>query len=216
MCHEEYNNDMTIIVELLLITILPSLFLLIYFIKLDKYPEPTPIIIMTVLLGIMICIPAGILNDLLIPNDNFNFLAAITEEPLKFLILYFFIKGRNFFDEPMDGIVYGVCVSLGFATHENFDYVFRLSESVQEAFWIAGVRSFSAVPLHALCGAIMGYHFGQYVFEKQKHHLFLSLLIPIAFHAIYNFSLGFNNLYYLIVILIMLIYFFQIIKKVKQ
>ena len=138
---------MTTVFELLLITILPSLFLLIYFIKLDKYPEPTPIIIMTVLLGIMICIPAGILNDLLIPNDNFNFLAAITEEPLKFLILYFFIKGRNFFDEPMDGIVYGVCVSLGFATHENFDYVFRLSESVQEAFWIAGVRSFSAVPL---------------------------------------------------------------------
>ena len=94
MCHEEYNNDMTIIVELLLITILPSLFLLIYFIKLDKYPEPTPIIILTVLLGIMICFPAGYLNYLLIPNEDFTFLAAIIEEPLKFLILYFFIKGN--------------------------------------------------------------------------------------------------------------------------
>jgi RsiW-degrading membrane proteinase PrsW (M82 family) len=208
---------MTTVFELLLITILPSLFLLIYFIKLDKYPEPTPIIILTVLLGIIICFPAGYLNSLLIQqNDSLDFLAAITEEPLKFLILYFFIRKRNFFNEPMDGIVYGVCVSLGFATYENFDYVFNHSESFAEAFWIAGIRSFSAVPLHALCGAIMGYHFGQYVFEKQKHHLFLSLLIPIAFHAIYNFSAGFHGLYYLIVILIMLIYFFKIKKKVKQ
>ena len=159
---------MTTVFQLLLLTILPSLFLLIYFIKLDKYPEPTPIIILTVLLGITICFPAAFLNSLLIPNDSLSFLAAITEEPLKFLILYFFIKGRNFFDEPMDGIVYGVCVSLGFATYENFDYVFIFSESVEEAFWIAGVRSFSAVPLHALCGAIMGYHFGQYIFEKQN------------------------------------------------
>ena len=206
---------MTTVLQLLLLTILPSLFLLIYFIKLDKYPEPTLIIILTVLLGITICFPAAFLNSLLIPNDSLSFLAAITEEPLKFLILYFFIKGRNFFDEPMDGIVYGVCVSLGFATYENFDYVFIFSESVEEAFWIAGVRSFSAVPLHALCGAIMGYHFGQYIFEKQKHHLFLSLLIPITFHAIYNFSTNYGA-YYLIVILIMLIYFLKIKKRIKQ
>ena len=92
----------------------------------------------------MICIPAGILNDLLIPNDNFNFLAAITEEPLKFLILYFFIKGRNFFDEPMEGIVYGVCVSLGFATYEYFIYVFNYSESFVEASLLpCGHRSVS-------------------------------------------------------------------------
>lgn len=207
---------MTTIFQLLLLTILPSLFLLIYFIKLDKYPEPTPIILLTVLLGITICFPAAFLNSLLIPNSSLSFLAGITEEPLKFLILYFFIKGRDFFDEPMDGIVYGVCVSLGFATYENFDYVFIFSESVEEAFWVAGVRSFSAVPLHALCGAIMGYHFGQYVFEKQKHHLFLSLLIPITFHAIYNFSTNFGGIYYLIVILIMLIYFFKIKKRIKQ
>ena len=206
---------MTTVFQLLLLTILPSLFLLIYFIKLDKYPEPTPIIILTVLLGITICFPAAFLNSLLIPNDSLSFLAAITEEPLKFLILYFFIKGRNFFDEPMDGIVYGVCVSLGFATYENFDYVFIFSESVEEAFWIAGVRSFSAVPLHALCGAIMGYHFGQYIFEKQKHHLFLSLLIPITFHAIYNFSTNYGA-YYLIVILIMLIYFLKIKKGLSS
>ena len=40
----------------------------------------------------------------------------------------FIVLRRHEFNEPMDGIVYGVTVSLGFATYENYDYVFRLAE----------------------------------------------------------------------------------------
>ena len=55
----------------------------------------------------------------------------------------------------MDGIVYGVTVSLGFATYENYDYVFRLAElweidPYQMAIW----RSYTAVPLHGLNGCV--------------------------------------------------------------
>ena len=32
---------------------------------------------------------------------------------------------RNEFNEPMDGLVYGVVVSLGFATYENYTYVYE-------------------------------------------------------------------------------------------
>ena len=32
------------------------------------------------------------------------------------------------FNEPIDGIVYGVTVSLGFATLENFYYVYLLAD----------------------------------------------------------------------------------------
>ena len=39
--------------------------------------------------------------------------AAWSEELLKFIILYFIVLRRNEFNEPMDGIVYGVTVSLG-------------------------------------------------------------------------------------------------------
>ena len=57
-----------------------------------------------------------------------SFLApAWTEESLKLLILYAIVIKRKEFNEPMDGIVYGVAVSLGFATYENYDYVFRLA-----------------------------------------------------------------------------------------
>ena len=52
-----------------------------------------------------------------------SFLApAWSEELLKFIILYFVVLRRDEFNEPMDGIVYGVTVSLGFATFENYDY----------------------------------------------------------------------------------------------
>ena len=71
---------MSIVFELLLLTILPSLFLLIYFIKTDKYPEPTPILIKTFTLGILICFPAGYLNYLIIKikqNRKFIFYFGI-------------------------------------------------------------------------------------------------------------------------------------------
>ena len=53
----------------------------------------------------------------------------------------------------MDAIVYGVVVSLGFATLENYDYVFRLAEEYKMSpLEMAIGRAYTAVPMHALCG----------------------------------------------------------------
>ena len=98
------------------------------------------------------------------------------------------ILKRNEFNEPMDCIVYGVVASLGFATYENYDYVFRLAETynidpAQMAIW----RSYSAVPMHGLNGCIMGFYFGKYAFTAEKKYLILSLLIPFLLHGFYNF-----------------------------
>ena len=46
----------------LFITVIPSILILFYFIKSDKFKEPKKIIIMTFLLGVMITVPAGYLN----------------------------------------------------------------------------------------------------------------------------------------------------------
>jgi len=45
---------------------------------------------------------------------------ALTEEMLKFLVVYFLYFKQPFFDEPMDGIVYCVLVGMGFVSVENF------------------------------------------------------------------------------------------------
>ena len=181
----------------LLITIVPSLLILIYFFLSDKFKEPKGTIALVFGLGVLICLPAGIINEFMEVNFSnifserllYSFLGpAWGEEILKFLILYTIVLKRNEFNEPMDGIVYGVVASLGFATYENYDYVFRLAETwnidpAQMAIW----RSYSAVPMHGLNGCIMGFYFGKYAFTADKKYLILSLLIPFLLHGFYNF-----------------------------
>ena len=129
---------------------------------------------------------------------------AWREEILKFFILYTIVLRRNEFNEPMDGIVYGVVASLGFATYENYDYVFRLAETwdidpSQMAIW----RSYSAVPMHGLNGCIMGFYFGKYAFTAEKKYLVLSLLMPFLLHGFYNFL---EYPFYYMIVGIMIIY----------
>ena len=184
---------------ILLITIVPSILILLYFFLSDRFKEPKGSIALVFFLGVLICLPAGIINDFMYKNFHdgsdlseklySSFLApAWGEELLKFIILYFVVLRRNEFNEPMDGIVYGVTVSLGFATYENYDYVFRLAElweidPYQMAIW----RSYSAIPMHGLNGCIMGFYFGMYSFTANKKYLILCLLIPYLIHGFYNF-----------------------------
>ena len=73
------------------------------------------------------------------------------------------------FNEPMDGIVYGVVVSLGFATLENFYYVYLLADYFETtSLALAVSRAFSAVPAHAVFGVFMGYFFMRYSFIKKR------------------------------------------------
>ena len=200
----------------LLITIIPSIIILGFFIFSDKFKEPKLTILIVFFLGFLICLPAGILNTfsenvININNAELNerlahsFLGpAWAEELLKFLILYLIVVRRDEFNEPMDGIVYGVTVSLGFATYENYDYVFRLAETwdinpMDMAIW----RSYSAIPMHGLNGCLMGFYFGKYAFTNNKKFLILSLLIPFLMHGFYNF---FSYPYHYSVVLILLIY----------
>ena len=82
----------------LLITIVPSLAILSYFVISDKFREPKKIIIITFLFGVMITIPAGYLNDFILKTfENQSevnnalltgfFAGGLVEETLKFLVL---------------------------------------------------------------------------------------------------------------------------------
>ena len=53
---------------LLLVTIIPSLIILAYFIFSDKFREPVKSILIVFLLGVAITLPAGYLNSLAIEN----------------------------------------------------------------------------------------------------------------------------------------------------
>ena len=190
---------------LILLTFSPPFLIIAYIIRSDKFPEPVHAILKVFLLGVGITFFAGIFNSILIPEgSNRAYLAGVTEESLKYLVLLFYVKNRDYFDEPMDGIVYGVLISLGFATLENYQYVIHFIEHGQE---IAILRAFSAIPLHAMCGVVMGFYFGMANFYHVGKNYLKALFVPMCIHAAYNFIAGYS--FYLTTIFI-LITFFQV------
>jgi RsiW-degrading membrane proteinase PrsW (M82 family) len=192
----------------------PPLLIVSYILYSDKCPEPTDLCIKTFLLGCLLCIPAGWLNTYFIPSRDFSYLAGFTEEPLKFAALYLYIRTKAHFDEPMDAIVYGTLISLGFATLENYEYVYQWAYDPQA---VALLRAFSAIPLHACCGIVMGYYFGMYIFKnKDQLNLVKALFIPVAFHATYNFFAVTNILLMFVVLLILIIFANKLHKELKN
>ena len=211
----------------LLITIVPSIIILLFFFLSDKFKEPKGTIALVFFLGVLICLPAGILNSFVYENFNNDtetvekllgsFLGpAWTEELLKLFILYAIVLKRKEFNEPMDGIVYGVAVSLGFATYENYDYVYRLALEWKEygitsrdiAIW----RSYSAVPMHGLNGCLMGFYLGKYVFTGDKKFLAYSFFVPFFMHGIYNYYVQFGVL----IVIIQLVFALKLHKELKK
>ena len=206
-----------LMITTLLFTILPSILIMVYIIFSDKFREPILNIIYAFVLGFIIIIPAGYLNYYFIFShenpEKLVFIAGFTEEIIKFVTLFFFLKGMDAFNEHMDSIVYATLLSLGFATLENFDYVFFLNQDIS-SLAIAILRAFTAIPLHASCGIIMGYFFGLYVFKKSKINLILSLVIPIVVHSFYNSISG--TIYLYIFILMVIIYAISLHRKVAR
>ena len=204
---------------LIALTALPAAAIALYFIASDRFIEPTATILFSLFLGLVICFPAGLLNTLLIWNQedphSLTYLAAITEEPLKFLMILLFLRSRTEFDEPMDALVYGTVVSLGFAILENFTYVYG-ADSETSSYAIATLRAFTAIPMHASCGVVMGYYFGRYMFSGSRRHLFLSLAVPIFFHASYNFLASIDSPFFLLLLIVLVVYCLRLHKVFIQ
>lgn len=111
--------------------------------------------------------------------------AAIPEEIAKFALLWLVLRRNPYFDERMDGIVYAVCVSLGFAALENLMYLFTYADD----FVSIGIsRAIFAVPGHFCFGILMGYYYSLAKFSEvdKKRNMVLTLAAPILAHGIYD------------------------------
>ena len=213
---------------LLLATILPSILIILFFVYSDKFKEPRGEIIKVFIYGILITIPAYFLNtyisDFLYNNTRVSeglissFLtAAPVEEGLKLSVLYYFVYKMKDFNEPIDGIVYGVTVSLGFATLENLYYVYLLADYFETtSMALAVIRSFSAVPAHAVFGIFMGYFFMKYSFIKKGDNLFFAFVVPFVLHGCYNLFTTSNFFVSLGLILISWIIALRLFARLKK
>ena len=104
--------------------------------------------------------------------------AALVEEGVKFVVLAGFVGRHRQFNEATDGIVYGMAASLGFAFLENVLYVSGPSS-------VLLLRGITAVPLHAGCGAIVGYYVGRAHFDPRRRAS-VGLLVAVLVHGAYD------------------------------
>jgi len=185
----------------LLMAIAPSILLVCYYYKQDmKKPEPKHLVMKIFFLGILFTIPAIILEILF--DEVFGFVmrgtlvydfikafivAAFIEESIKLFVVNRFVYNHIHFDEVMDGIVYTIMASLGFACMENIIYV------VEGGFTIALVRALTAVPMHAVASGMMGYYIGKAKFsnneDDKRFFTYKGLLYAILIHGFYDFFL---------------------------
>jgi RsiW-degrading membrane proteinase PrsW (M82 family) len=115
-------------------------------------------------------------------------MVALPEESLKLLILLAVAGHRRLFSRPADGLAYGAMVALGFALVENVAFV------ASGGLNIALMRSVTAVPAHAVFGAILGYYVAQAAHRRRRGLIWLGLACAVALHAAYNFPLmGLNE-----------------------
>ena len=115
----------------------------------------------------------------------FGLYIGIVEESAKAFAALIFTSRLKSFDEPVDGMIYGMAVGLGFAAIENFEYVSRYSLAVLIN------RSALSVPLHISLGGVWGYGLSM---ARFRYHNSSRLMIIIPFilaaaviHGLYDF-----------------------------
>lgn len=209
---------MTEILLKILAAIAPAIVLAIVMVRRDKRPEPIGWLFAAVGLGILVALAVILLGYILlpdIPTDTFlgaffsSFVdAAIPEELLKFAALCILAKYCRHFDEYIDGIVYAVCIGMGFAAFENILYLI----SEEEWMFIGISRALLSVPAHYFFAIIMGLFFALAHFDKrnQKLYLTMAVVIPIIVHGLYDsllFAMPLNEDLSTIILLLFLVGF---------
>ena len=180
--------------------LLPIVILIYYIYHKDKdSPEPTGQLVKAFFYGILsiplsfcISIPLGLIGvysaettSILGSVSAAFFGAAIPEEIAKFIMLWLLLRKNRYFDEKMDGIVYAVCVSLGFAALENIMYLFTNADSYLS---VGIARAIFAVPGHFCFGILMGYYYSLAKFYPKipTKNKVLILVAPIIVHGLYD------------------------------
>jgi RsiW-degrading membrane proteinase PrsW (M82 family) len=214
---------------LLAASLIPPLFLLWKVYQSDKIEkEPPKLLLIIFVLGMISAIPAGILEviggtvlTMLFPagfaetaagSMLFNFIYFLivvggSEELVKFLAMRIPTWRNRNFNYVFDGVVYGVTSALGFAALENVMYV------LDTGLTTAGIRAWTAIPLHCIAGIFMGHYYGiakaaeRWSDSRERNpalrgrakNRFLrrSILVPMVIHGLYDFIATGENMLFL-------------------
>jgi len=176
---------------LFVLAVAPGAFLLWHFYHADKYKhESIRLLGGTFLIGALSVVPAALLEGVFAEPPveagvlavfvYFLFGVGLVEELMKFLSVRVYSYRSEHFDEPMDGIVFGVAAALGFATFENIFYVLRYG------IWDAIIRTIVSVPGHAFWGAILGFYLGEAKVRDRPLLAIKGLAFAVLLHGLFD------------------------------
>ncbi|MCT4646314.1 MAG: PrsW family glutamic-type intramembrane protease [Carboxylicivirga sp.] len=203
--------------NLLILSIAPVAIILGYIYYRDKY-EKEPIWLMglcvlggalsvvpIIVLEIFLSIPLADISGYAHAGWNAFVVAAFSEEIFKFATVMLIAWRSRHFNEKMDGIVYAVSVSMGFALIENIQYVFSTGAST------GLLRAVTAVPAHAIMGISMGFFLGRAKMNpiNRTRNLFLALTTAILIHGFYDFILMSGMPYLMLVFVVYLVWMYR-------
>lgn len=212
---------------LVLVAILPGIAISLYVYFMDKYERENKIpLLLCFLFGMLVTAPGLALQTWV---DKLGYSEAgslwwtfffsmvvigLSEEILKFFAFMVYPYRSNFFNEPIDGIVYCVMIGMGFATLENVIYAVRFGME------IAIIRAFTAVPAHAVFAIIMGYYAGsaKFIPERRNQLLIIGFSLATFIHGLYDFFILQQAYEWLMIgaTLVLYISIFFAIKMIKQ
>ena len=191
------------IIAILAVGLGPVIFLFTYIYLRDKYDrEPLRYLVICFILGVLSAFPAAYLEGFLESALGVTteggvtetliyaiIVVAFVEEGVKYLILRGYMYNKPDFNEPYDGIMYAVAISLGFAAIENLMYMVGGDDAMATGF----LRMFTAVPGHAMFAVVMGYFVGRAKFLGSNGNPFLErtkgLVAATIIHGLYDFFL---------------------------
>jgi len=180
-------------ISLLFVSIFPGILWVWYFYRQDRYdPEPRRLIVRDFLWGILMVFPAGLLEApfarYLTPQVSLFtlflstiFVVGVIEEGFKAYAVYRLHYNHPEFDEPVDGIIYGVTVGLGFAALENLFY------TVLFGYRVGLIRAVLTTLAHASFTGIFGYYLARAKETNSRYFIIYGYFLVSILHGLYDF-----------------------------
>ncbi len=190
--------------RLLIIAVTPAVTLALAAYFTDRFDrEPLRLLMKVFIWGCLSVIPTVIVERSLMAFNMFSGLlasaftaflvAGLTEEFFKREVVLRTVYKNKAFNEKLDGIIYAVFASLGFATVENIMYV-AVNYSYNPYVGIS--RGIFSVPTHVLLGVTMGYYLSlaKFSYNENFERMYLrrALVVPALLHGFFDFILMAN------------------------
>ncbi len=187
---------------LLILAVVPGAILMYLVYRQDRVEKESPKLLaklfifgaLTVISAMILELIGGAIVNRLLGDTEYPFIfcyfflvVGLAEELGKFVVLKLATWKNPEFNYHFDAIVYAVFTGMGFAIVENVMYVFT------NGIATGLMRAVTALPGHLTFAVFMGHFYGQAKYceangdEKGKRlNLFLSLVVPVAVHGMYD------------------------------